>query len=81
MSESAEQILAQALRLPDGERGELVAQLIDSFNPPVEDTDPSLWEAEIRARLDDLDRGLVQAVPWTEARRAIHEDTEARSGG
>jgi hypothetical protein len=31
------------------------------------------WEKEIRRRLDDLDAGRVQPVPWPEARRLILE--------
>jgi hypothetical protein len=32
------------------------------------------WGQEIRDRIDDLDQGRVQPVPWSEARRLIAEE-------
>ena len=75
MSHAATQLLEQALRLSDQERGDLAARLIDSLDPGSgEDDVETAWDQEIRERLADLDQRRVQTVPWNEARRLIAEE-------
>lgn len=76
MTQQAAQLLQEALRLPEGERGELAARLIDSLDPSAEEQVEAAWSAEIQKRLEELQTGQVQPIPWTEARRLILEDTD-----
>jgi putative addiction module component (TIGR02574 family) len=80
MNRQVSHLLAEALRLPEEERGDLVAQLLESFDPGADPDVEAAWGQEIRQRLDDLDTGAVRAVPWPEARRLILEDADDSAG-
>ena len=65
------QLLAEALRLPPEERAALAGELIQSLDSEVDDEAEAAWSAEIRQRIERLDAGLANTVPWAEARRRI----------
>jgi putative addiction module component (TIGR02574 family) len=71
MEPTAQQLFASALHLPDSERAELAARLIESLDSQVDDDLDVAWGAEIRSRLAELDSGKVTTIPWPEARRMI----------
>ena len=71
MNTTAKQIYDNALHLPDSDRAELAAWLIESLDPEVDRDVEETWAAEINRRIDELDSGAVTAVPWPEARRII----------
>ena len=71
MNAIAQKIFADALRLPDDERAELAASLIDSLDPNADEGSAQTWEGEVLRRLAELDSGSVRPVPWSEARRRI----------
>jgi putative addiction module component (TIGR02574 family) len=61
MGASLETVEAAALQLSVEERAALIERLIDTVLPP-----PPLhpaWEAEIARRIEEMDAGLVEAVP------------------
>jgi putative addiction module component (TIGR02574 family) len=76
MTRHAADLLAEALRLTEEERGELAARLIESLDTAAEDEVEVAWSAQIQQRLADLQSGQVSPVPWPEARRMILEDTD-----
>jgi putative addiction module component (TIGR02574 family) len=76
MTRDVTDLLADALRLSETERGELVARLIESLDPTSSSDVESSWDAEIRERLEDLRTGRVQPIPWPEARRLILDDAD-----
>jgi len=76
MNASAKQLYDRALQLPDGERAELAARLIESLDPDVDEDMDAAWGREIQRRLAELDSGQVAAVPWPEARRMILGQTD-----
>ena len=76
MTQPANELLAEALRLSPSERGELAARLIESLDPTTEEDVEAAWSAEIQKRLEELQTGQVQPLPWSEARRRILEDIE-----
>jgi putative addiction module component (TIGR02574 family) len=65
---AAPKLLAEALALPEAEREELAAQLLDSLEPPpgisIDD------EAEIRRRAAEALSG-APGIPWSELRRSL----------
>lgn len=71
MNTTAKQLYDNALQLPDSERSELAAWLIESLDPEVDRDVENAWDVEIKRRIDELDSGAVTAVPWPEARRMI----------
>ena len=56
------QLLAEALRLSDGERAALAGELIQSLDSEVDPDAEAAWSAEIRARLERVDAGTARTV-------------------
>ncbi|MFN8615685.1 MAG: addiction module protein [Dehalococcoidia bacterium] len=66
-----ESVLSQALELDEDERQMLALRLEASLG---EERDPgydAAWEAEIKRRVDELERGEVELVEWEEVRRDL----------
>lgn len=65
---TAAKLFADALELPEAEREDLAAQLLDSVEPTpgisIED------EAEIRRRAQQARDG-VAGIPWSEVKRGL----------
>jgi len=65
---AAAKLLADALALPETEREDLAALLLDSIEPPpgisIED------EEEIRRRAQDARDG-VPGIPWSDVKRSL----------
>jgi len=60
-----------ALELPPTERAALAHDLLASLDGPADADAAEAWEAEITARLDDLQSGKVETVEADEALRRI----------
>ncbi len=71
MKRDAADILRDALELPLEARAALAGSLLDGLDQTVDEDAESAWQAEIAARLKDLDEGRVKIVPWVESRRRI----------
>lgn len=80
MNTTAKQLYDNALQLPDSERSELAAWLIESLDPEVDRDVERAWDVEIKRRIDELESGVVTAVPWPETRRVILELSDGPSG-
>lgn len=65
---AAAKLLAEALELPEAEREDLAAQLLDSMEPPpgisIED------EAEIKRRAQEARDG-APGIPWSDVKRSL----------
>ena len=64
MSATVEEIKAEALNLPTGQRARLVEKLIASL-----DADPDIenaWAAEVERRHAEIESGLVSLLPGAE---------------
>jgi putative addiction module component (TIGR02574 family) len=68
----AKELLTEALRLPAEKRAALAGELIQSLEGEVDADAEAAWSAEICARLDRLDAGMAETIPWSEARFCIH---------
>jgi len=66
--QSAAQLLADAMQLPEDEREELAAKLLDTLEPPpgisIED------RGEIERRAADARSG-APGIPWDEVKRSL----------
>ncbi|MBU4272997.1 MAG: addiction module protein [Planctomycetes bacterium] len=71
MNAAIQELLDTALRLPDKDRADLAASLIESLDQPFDPDAQTAWAEEVRRRLADLDNGSVEAISWDEARQAI----------
>ena len=77
MIQSPQQLFSQAMELPSLERGQLAAMLIDSLETEVDDDAEQAWSDEIQRRIDDIDTGRVQLIPWSEVRRRMRGADES----
>jgi putative addiction module component (TIGR02574 family) len=73
MKENIADILKKALKLPPEARAALAGSLLDSLDEPLDLDAESAWEAEIAARIREIDKGKVNLIPWAEARAKIAE--------
>lgn len=76
MSEQAQAILEQAMKLPFPEREQLANQLLQSMDdvPLTEAEAEALdaeWAPEIRRRIAELESGRAKLVPWAEVRAEL----------
>ena len=71
MKENIADILKHALRLPPEARAALAGSLLDSLDEPLDLDAESAWEAEVAARIREIDEGKVTLIPWAEARTRI----------
>jgi putative addiction module component (TIGR02574 family) len=77
-------IEAQALQLPAEQRGRLVERLLQSLEPESQETPEAIaqaWDEEIARRLDDLEAGRTQPIPYDQVRtelRALIESHRRR---
>jgi hypothetical protein len=78
MSSAARQVLADALRLPIGERGTVVAELLASMDgEPDADADQA-WAAEIERRAERALRGESQGQDWATVRDDIERSRRGK---
>lgn len=72
MAPSIQQLLKDALQLPDQQRAELVVELLDSLPPaePEQARSDAEWFAEIERRAREAQAG-VPGVAWEEARKQV----------
>ena len=63
--------LEDALKLPPEARGALAGKLLDSLDEVIDPDAGDAWAVEISKRLQEIDSGAVNAIPWSEARRRI----------
>lgn len=73
MSSTAEQVLNDALTLPDEDRLQIVEALIASLQPTDRPPFDESWREVIRRRSAELRSGQVAPVPWSEVKRQARE--------
>ena len=71
MSPDASKLLEEALKLPMEARAALAGSLLDSLDETIDEDAEEAWALEIARRMEEIESGRVQAVPWAEARRRI----------
>ena len=71
MTQEANEVLKRALALPPEDRAELAGSLIESLDVRQDPNVEAAWSKEIARRIQDLDSGKAQAIPWAEVRRRI----------
>jgi putative addiction module component (TIGR02574 family) len=72
----SQQLLDDALGLPDEQRAALAAVLIASLDESVDEDAEAAWATEIARRLRDVQSGAVKTIPWSQARQMIVADEQ-----
>jgi putative addiction module component (TIGR02574 family) len=73
MTHDVTELLKRALALTSEERAELAGSLLESLDGADDDPEAvaAAWSEEIGRRIEDLDSGKAQTVPWEEVRHRI----------
>jgi hypothetical protein len=69
-----ESVLTQAMELDEDERQLLAIRLGMSIGDEKEPGYDEAWSAEIKRRLEEIDRGDADLVDWEEAEKLIFDD-------
>ncbi len=77
MAKLAEELYKKALDLDERERAALAARLIESLDAEVEEGVEAAWLAEVERRMEELDSGKVQTIPWEELRARLFRHLNA----
>jgi putative addiction module component (TIGR02574 family) len=78
VTNSAERLLIEALRLPETERAELATRLIQSLDAEADTDVDAAWAAEIERRCAALDSGEAVTSDWSDVRRRIESEIFGR---
>jgi putative addiction module component (TIGR02574 family) len=72
MREEVSAILRKALTLPPEARAAIANTLLESLDqsPPEENVEAA-WSEEIECRIEAIDSGKVQLIPYEEVRRRL----------
>ncbi|MFQ5757926.1 MAG: addiction module protein [Acidiferrobacterales bacterium] len=73
MTKAAEAVLAEALRLDEKARAEVASEILASLDGPADPDAASVWAAEIRRRVADIESGAAQLEPWDEVKRRVEK--------
>ena len=72
MTDEASAILKKALALPPEARAAIADSLLESLEPsPPDEGAEQAWAEEIKRRVEDIDFGRVQLIPYEEVRRRL----------
>jgi putative addiction module component (TIGR02574 family) len=79
MTDKAEALYSELMKLPDAERNALLGRALlalqaieaDAGTDESEEDVAAAWDEEVERRIDDLDSGRVQPISWEEARKRI----------
>ena len=71
MSVTVDELLRQALELDPRAREELATLLLESVPCESQEEVDAAWEATIRRRVQELESGAVQTIPWEDVRRKL----------
>ena len=76
-------IEAEALQLPLGERGRLAGRLLESLEPEPQDTPENIakaWDEEIARRIEDMGAGRTESIPYEQVRAEMRALIDTRRG-
>lgn len=73
MPPSTEDILSQALAMPENERAAIAERLLLSLDTRLDPNVEEAWQQEVQRRLSEIENGDIACVPWEEVRRRIAE--------
>lgn len=78
MTSKAKKVLSEALALPPDERADVAATLLESLDEREDESVEQAWAEEIHRRIQEVESGTVQTIPWSEARRRLLALRDAR---
>lgn len=65
------QVLQQALDLPAEDRLAVATELFNSVEGPEDEEWAEAWSKELKKRLQEVESGAVQTVPWEDVKARV----------
>jgi putative addiction module component (TIGR02574 family) len=65
------ELLQDALKLPIDDRLALATELLESVEGPEDPEWAEAWAAELDRRVQELDEGRVEGIPWSEVKAKL----------
>ena len=78
MSIPQDHVFESALALPQAERAQLALQLLESLDPPGEETSAEQFGAELRERVEAYRRGEIESLSVDETRSMVNQQLGLR---
>jgi putative addiction module component (TIGR02574 family) len=78
VTKTAKKILADALTLGTRERADVAAELLASLDGEPEEEVEAAWAAEVARRIEEIETGRVELVPWEDVESRIERETLRR---
>jgi len=78
MIKDTDLLLSQALDLPESDRAELAARLLESLDPGSDPVIDDAWAEEIERRCAASDAGTNVSSDWKDVRQRIERDIFGR---
>ena len=76
MDPNLKEVFHEAAQLSEHDRATLAGLLIETLDPAPESEVEAAWSEEIKRRLDEIDAGTVQLIPWEEVRVELFSQAE-----
>jgi len=71
MERNLNEVLKDAVQLPERDRAALAGLLIETLDPVSEPDVEAAWSEEIERRLAEVDAGTVELISWEEVRAEL----------
>lgn len=78
MARTLDQLINEALLLPDSERAHIATRLLESLDGAKDEAVDAAWAAEIERRCADRDSGRTFGADWEDVRRRIETEIFSR---
>ncbi|HVS20251.1 MAG TPA: addiction module protein [Pyrinomonadaceae bacterium] len=73
MATPVDELYEQASDLPPNERAALTGLLVDTLEGAVDPDVERAWRQEVTRRVEELDSGAAQTVPWEQVREKLRK--------
>jgi putative addiction module component (TIGR02574 family) len=73
MSTDAESLYQAAMKLPEDERFLLANRLLETVEDEREPGYEEAWAAEITRRMEEVENGTAEMIPWEEVQAKLYE--------
>jgi putative addiction module component (TIGR02574 family) len=71
MERNLRRVFQEAAQLSERDRATLAGLLIETLDPACEPEVEAAWSEEIKRRLNEIDAGTVELIPWEEVRAEL----------
>ena len=71
MARNLKELFSEAADLSENDRATLAGRLIESLDPNPDPETDRAWADEIAKRVQELDAGIVETIPWEKVRAEL----------